>query len=213
MQPAPEKLIFMTDPLCSWCWAMVPELQRLQTRFGERLEFELKCAGLQVGNRMPLTEAHKTRLANLWQEVAETTGQRFAHCLPTDEDFIYHSELACRALEVNRTITDQEPFAYYYRLQKAFYVEARNIADPDVLFDLMADEDCPAIEPAAFFDLMVSESITQALKAGFAWCEERAITALPTLFLDTGSGPTLISGGYATADYLAPELEQRLLTH
>lgn len=210
MQHRTETLIFMTDPICSWCWGMVPELRKLQAAFSERLDFKLKCAGLQVGSRKPLTPQHTRDLVRLWQRVAETTGQTFAFSLPDDTSFIYHSELACRALEVMRRLTGEEPFEYYYQLQQAFYIHCRNIGDADVLCDIAGQH---GITASAFHDLIESEEVISTTRAGFDWCKDRAISALPTLFLDRGEGPELVCGGYATAEFLVPDINARLTTH
>lgn len=210
MSDLQEKLIFMTDPLCSWCWGMVPELKILQHTFDGRLSFELRCAGLQVGAQQPLSIDHTRSLVQLWQQVAATTGQNFAYSLPEDTEFIYHSEVACRALEIARRLTGLEPFDHYYRLQKAFYVDCLNIGNPEVLFELLFDL---GVSRQEFLESINSEEVVNNTRQGFEWCKGRAITALPTLFLDKGSGPELVCGGYATADVLIPDIKSRLVTH
>ena len=80
----------------------------------------------------------------------------------------------------------------------------------DFLVDKTANSE---IDKDTFLHLMSDETVVNATRAGFDWCEERAISALPTLFLDTGGGPQLVCGGYATADYLIPDITARLTTH
>ena len=115
---------FMTDPICSWCWGTLPEILKVKSTLGERLDFKLRCAGLQVGSARQLSEEHKHQLLQLWAQVAETTGQQFAFSFPEDEDFIYHSELACRALMIARQQLGIEPWEIFVEMQEAFYVRA-----------------------------------------------------------------------------------------
>lgn len=203
-------LLFMTDPICSWCWGTLPEILKLKATFGERLDFQLRCAGLQVGSMKPLTEAHIADLQTLWRSVAETTGQQFAYTLPRDETFIYHSELACRALQIARRALDHEPWDVFHNMQRAFYVDGLNLGDLDVLFELSANI---GLTRSEFDDAIRSDEITDKTRAEFAWCNKRGTQALPTLFLDMGNGPKLVCGGYATAEYLIPEISSRLKTH
>jgi putative protein-disulfide isomerase len=203
-------IVFMTDPLCSWCWAMRPEIEKLQDALGQRLVFEFKCAGLQVGSEEPLSEAQAARLISLWQEVTRTTGQQFAFSLPRDSTFIYHSELACRALQIARLHLDKEPWDLLWKLQEAFYLHCANIADLDTLHKLISTD---GIKHEAFLPRMLEPHTIEKTRQEFDWCKARGIQALPTLFLDLGEGPTLISGGYATAEFLIPEISARLSTH
>ena len=204
------KLIFMTDPICSWCWGMLPEILLLRDTLRGRLGFEIKCAGLQVGSQRPLTDEQSAHLITLWQQVAETTHQKFAFELPLDASFIYHSELACRVIQIARRYLGAEPWDLFHDMQHAFYVDCRNLGDPDVLFDLLAPI---GISIETFSEQLISDEIVNRTRDEFSWCESRGIQALPTLFLDLGDGPELIAGGYATAEILMPEIKARLTTH
>lgn len=200
----------MTDPICSWCWGTLPEILKVKAVLGDRLDFQLRCAGLQVGSAKPLSDEHKAQLLHLWRQVAETTGQQFAFELPTDATFIYHSELACRSLTIARQQLGTEPWDIFHAMQEAFYVHARNLGDLNNLFELLAPTDISLEE---FEQAINDEEIVTLTRQEFAWCKDRAIQALPTVFLDTGNGPDLICGGYATAEYLIEDLNARLVTH
>ncbi|MDA0978091.1 MAG: DsbA family protein [Proteobacteria bacterium] len=204
------KLIFMTDPFCSWCWGTLPEILAAKSRLGERLDFQLRCAGLQVVSGKPLGEAHMEQLLRLWREVAAITGQRFACAFPADAAFIYHSELACRAIMLARQYLGKEPWELFYSMQKAFYVDAVNIGDLDALFGII---ETIGINRDSFLSAMTETALTEATRREFDWCRARGIDALPTVFLDTGQGPVLVCGGYVTADYLVTDLLARLGTH
>lgn len=204
------KLHFVTDPICSWCWAMLPEIFEVQRQLGERLEFSLKCAGLQVGPMEPLSNERAEQLIELWHHVADTTNQKFAFALPEDATFIYHSELACRALQISRDILAKEPWEIFHDMQEAFYVNCRNLSDLDVLFELT---NATGLSSADFEDLMTAEHIVNRTRDEFDWCHSQGSDALPTLWLELDQEMVLICGGYATADYLVPDIRSRLTTH
>lgn len=204
------KLIFMTDPICSWCWGTLPEVDLLRERFSHQLQFELKCAGLQIGSQRPLTDAKRQELIDLWQQVSATTGQTFAFTLPEDRSFIYHSELACRTLQIARGYLRREPWDVFEAIQKAFYVNSRNIADLDTLYTFMEPY---GMSYEDFATMLIQDDIVSMTRNEFDWCGERGIQALPTIFLDQGSGPELVCGGYATAEYLIPDIITRLPSH
>ena len=203
-------LIFMTDPICSWCWGTLPAIFELMSLYKERLDFKLKCAGLQVGAREPLSQAHKDNLLRLWGEVAEVTGQRFTFAFPDTDNFIYHSELACRTIQLARRELGEEPWQIFHDLQQAFYVDSRNLSDLEVLHELSS---AIGINQPDFMSAIQGEEIVDLTRTEFAWCEKVGISALPTVFLDLGEGPRLVAGGYATADSLNQEISARLTTH
>ncbi len=202
------RLYFITDPICAWCWGMLPEVLRAQQALSSRVTFILCCAGLQVGNARKLTEFDINNLTQLWARVNETTGQSFSIQLPADEDFIYHSEIPSRYLQVARARTGEEPWSLFHQMQEAFYVGARNLNNPDTLASLDPGFDMSAadIETA-----IRSDDIIETTRAEFEWCRElTAHNSLPTVMLDTGDGAKLLCGGYASADYLIPDIVSRL---
>ena len=203
-------VIFMTDPICSWCWGTLPAIFELMAIYEERLAFKLKCAGLQVGARKPLSQAHIENLLHLWREVADVTGQKFSFSLPEAGNFIYHSELACRMLQLARQTQEAEPWQIFHEVQQAFYVESRNLSDLNVLHELISTT---GISLPDFKAAITSDEIINVTRDEFVWCEKIGISALPTVFLDLGQGPRLVAGGYATATSLQHEISARLTTH
>ena len=143
--------------------------------------------------------------------MAETTGQRFAFELPADADFVYHSELACRAIQIARRELGEEPWQIFHDLQHAFYVDCENVGAAETLYRLVGSD--LNLSATDFEAQLHSDAIIHATRAEFTWCEERAIQALPTVFLDLGKGPKLVAGGFATADMLIQEIQARLTTH
>ncbi len=202
-------LTFLTDPICSWCWGTLPEIEKTRAVLGDRLKFVLRCAGLQVGSMRPLTQPHVAELMLLWRSVAETTGQRFTYALPDNDAFIYHSELACRAIQIARQIAGAEPWQAFHRIQQAFYVDSSDIGDLCELHRLTASD----LSYADFEEMITDPQIVATTREEFSWCQALGTQALPTLLLDTGQGPKLVCGGYVSAEYLIPELTSRLKTH
>ena len=200
----------MTDPICSWCWGTLPAIFELMALYKERLDFKLKCAGLQVGARKSLSQAHIESLLKLWREVAEVTGQKFSFSLPEAANFVYHSELACRAVQLARQTLDAEPWQIFHDMQQAFYVESRNLSDLQVLHELIS---ATGISESDFMAAITGNEIVDITRDEFEWCEKIGISALPTVFLDLGEGARLVAGGYATAASLSHEISARLTTH
>jgi putative protein-disulfide isomerase len=201
------KVTFVTDPLCSWCWAMLPDMQKLRVDMGDWLDFDLMMAGLQVGGPQPPTPYQAKQLKDMWNHVADTTGQTFSGELPDDPRFTYHSEVACRAVEIIRHHLQQPPWDYFHAVQSAFYLEACNINDAAELTRLAEPF---GIKPDVMKELLGAEDIIEATRANFERAKKLGANALPSILLDTGEGPKLVCGGWVTAEYLRPDLEARI---
>jgi len=134
--------------------------------------------------------------------VHKVTGQQFSGEIPPD--FIYHSEIACRAVEIARQHAGAPPWEFFYKLQRAFYVDGLDINSPDVLAGLLG---LPREEVAA---MLVEPVYTTAARSNFELAKSLSANALPSIYLDTGEGDRLVCGGYVTAEQLTADLRERL---
>jgi putative protein-disulfide isomerase len=196
------KLLFVTDPLCSWCWGTLTQVITTRENLSGVVDFDLIMGGLQIGPVQGLVEYDRKRLLRLWQEVADTTGQMFSGKIPAG--FVYHSEIPCRAVEIARHRLGKPPWEFFHQLQTAFYQDGLDIRRSDVLSDLLQ------IDEREVTNLISDAYFVQITRQHFELAENLSANALPTIFLDVGSGYKLLSGGYITTDYLMAEIEHRL---
>jgi len=69
-----SRLIYVGDPMCSWCWGFAPEIAAL----AEQFPVEVVVGGLRPGPlAQPLEDGLAGFLAQHWFEIAEQTGQPF----------------------------------------------------------------------------------------------------------------------------------------
>src|SRR5690554_7445002 len=107
------QLIYILDPMCSWCWGFSPVLRQvLQRAQIAKLPVTLRVGGLRSGEQAVLDDNKRAAILGHWQRVAETTGQpfNFAEALPSD--FLYDTEPACRALVVARELDANLLFSF-----------------------------------------------------------------------------------------------------
>ena len=109
------RILFVTDPLCSWCFGTLPEVLSVREQLGSKVQFDIVMGGLQIGTPEGLLGYDIKRLIRLWNEVTATTGQVFSGRIP--EGFVYHSELSCRAVEIAREINGEPPFDFFSKFK------------------------------------------------------------------------------------------------
>ena len=87
-------LIYIADPMCSWCWGFAPTIESISQRFGESLPIRLMMGGLRPGTTKPLDQAGRRTIREHWEHVREASGQPFDFRFFEREDFVYDTEPA-----------------------------------------------------------------------------------------------------------------------
>lgn len=130
------ELLYIADPMCSWCWGFAPVIDALRAEYGERLKFALVLGGLRPGTTEPMNEEMKNFVLHHWEEVNKATGQPFKFKFDLSEDFCYDTEPSARATVAVRRMQPEDVFDYLKRVQAAFYTENRDVTDTAVLAEL-----------------------------------------------------------------------------
>ena len=205
-----RRVLFVSDPLCSWCWAMADAVDEVRRRFAGRVEFDLMMGGINTAATLPLVPAMQPRFVELWRNVAAVTGQRFALRLPADDAFVYNSVPACRAVATARLLSGEPPFAYLHALQSAFFLDAMSITRLDVQTALAEQL---GFAGGRFADVYRLESTATALRTEMAAARGHGTNALPSVLTETEDGRRLLAGGYVDADMLTQLLQDWLVRH
>jgi putative protein-disulfide isomerase len=196
------ELIYIGDPMCSWCWAFDPVLEKLD----ERYTFPMRTVvgGLRPG---PSAEALDDRmrgyLLHHWEEIAERTGQPFDHRQLDREGWVYDTEMCARAVVTMREMAPGSTRPFFSRLQRAFYAEAVDITDPTEYPALLAEFD---VDVDSFMTRLLDESSKQAAWADFSEARRLSASGFPTLLVRTGDELAIVSRGYAPYEGLEPAL-------
>lgn len=200
------RLIYLGDPMCSWCWGIAPELERLRTRV--TLPLDVVVGGLRQGpsaDRMNATTA--ARLAEHWRHVEERSGQPFDFSILDDHTWTYDTEPACRAVVTMRRVAPAHTLDWFATLQRAFYAEGRLLDDPTTIADLAA---AFPVDPGTFVEAWASRDVVKETWRDFSWARSIGVQAFPTIVLEHPGGLRAIAHGYTTAEAMYERLEGAL---
>jgi putative protein-disulfide isomerase len=198
------RLLYVMDPMCSWCWGFAPVAEALvQQAKAAGVSLHLVAGGLRTGSGAALEPTTQRYILEHWQAVAQTTGQpfRFEGALPNG--FVYDTEPACRALVAARNLDPDCAWELVKLIQQAFYVEGRDVTQACVLVELAEKAGLPRIEFAESFD---SAEQLAATAADFTWVQDLGIAGFPTLLAERNGQLALLTNGYQPLDELAPLL-------
>ena len=201
------ELIYVGDPMCSWCWGIAPELELVTERFPD-VALRIVVGGLRFGaSAEPMTDEMAGFLGHHWDQVAEISGQPFDRSVLERRDWTYDTELACRAVVAMRMSEADKTFAMFKRIQRGFYAEARDVTSKDV-YEGFAEDVGAGTE--AFLAQFSDDASREATWNDFAISREWGVTGFPTLILRRGDEGHILARGYAEADDIGLALESLL---
>jgi putative protein-disulfide isomerase len=191
-----QELIYVGDPMCSWCWGIAPELDTVQ-RNRPDLPLRVVVGGLRPG---PNAEEMDDRLAGYlrhhWEQVSERSGQPFDTSTLDQRGWVYDTEPACKAVVVMRELDEDLAWPLFKRLQRAFYAEGILISDPATIPPLVEELD---VDLEAFVTAFESPEATKTTWQDFAAARHWGISGFPTVIVRSGETGHLVAQGYATA--------------
>lgn len=209
LQPA-AGCFYVGDPMCSWCWGMSPEVQRLAAYCKERaLDFRIVMGGLRPGGGDAWDVNFKNFLSAEWRKIASVTNQPFSHRLLDRADFIYDTEPACRAVAVARTMLGDEQLSleFFSKVQRKFYV---NGEDPKAaeFYRSICDE-C-GVDFSDLFAALDHSDSHKEVAAHFRLARDLGCRSFPSIVVRVGERTVQLSVGYRTFPDLQVDLEQVL---
>lgn len=200
-------IFYFADPMCSWCWGFSPVIQQIVAAAGKQITLRLVVGGLRTGQTRAMDDKAKAAIRHHWQEVEKTAGQPFSFAFFEREGFVYDTEAACRAVVVMRSFAPEAALPYLAALHHAFYVDNRDLTDPNVLADLAGPF---GLDSETFHALFTAPEIIAATRADFRAAATAGVTGFPTVILRSEQGFSLLTAGYQPFPALQPHLERWL---
>lgn len=203
-----QEVIYIGDPMCSWCWGMEPGLRTLHKAAAEAgLPYTILVGGLRPGGGEAWDDAMRQFLRHHWEEVWTRTGQPFSYELLDDKErsFDYDTEPPCRAVVIAREMLlereDEESALhdFFAGIQHHFYADNADPGQVDFYREICAQT---GLDFAVFSERFASEEARQATYAEFNMVREWGVSGFPTVVLRKGRELHLITSGYATGKAL-----------
>ncbi len=130
-------LIYVHDPMCSWCWGFAPVLDGLLPALPDGIRLKRLLGGLAPDSDVPMPESTREYVRGQWRRIQrEIPGAEFnfsfwARCAPRRSTYP-----ACRAVIAARRQGPRFDARMTRAIQRAYYLEARNPSDASTLIDL-----------------------------------------------------------------------------
>lgn len=197
------RLLYVMDPMCSWCWGFAPVAQVLIAQAREAgVATRVVPGGLRRG-ASPLDASTRKYILEHWQAVAEATGQPFAFEGAMPDGFVYDTEPACRALVAARELDAERVWPLLALIQRGFYQQGLDVTTAPQLVELAEQA---GFDRATFADALLRADVRAATAADFSWVQDLGIAGFPTLLAERNGQLALLTNGYQPLQSLQPLL-------
>ena len=167
-----NRLIYVHDPMCSWCWGFRPNFENLCKQLPAGLSVNRLLGGLAPDNDQSMPAELQSKLQDTWRRIqTRIPGTRFNFNFWRDCHPRRSTWPACRAVVVARQSDPSLESPMIEAIQRAYYLEARNPSDTDTLAALASQLGLDAVDFAIRLDAaethdILEQEITQARRMG-----------------------------------------------
>ncbi|MEN8642874.1 DsbA family protein [Pseudomonas sichuanensis] len=197
------RLLYVMDPMCSWCWGFAPVAEALIAQAREAgVSTRLVPGGLRTGGSA-LDASTRKYILEHWQAVHDATGQPFRFDGAMPDGFVYDTEPACRALVAARELDEQRAWHLLKLIQASFYEQGVDVTRAPQLVELAEQA---GFDRELFSLRFASHDTRTATTADFAWVQDLGIAGFPTLLAERNGQLALLTNGYQPLQSLQPLL-------
>jgi putative protein-disulfide isomerase len=202
------EIIYVGDPMCSWCWGISPQLNQLQREARQAgIPYRIVVGGLRPGGGDPWNDEFRNFLRHHWEEVHRKSGQPFGYDLFDRESFDYDTEPACRAVVAVRQLAPEMESRFFEWVQHHFYVQNRDPGEVEFYQPI-----CEAlkIDFDAFRQLFESPEVEALTRADFQLNRQWGVSGFPTVLLRKDQQLYAIARGYAEFEDMWERVQRQL---
>jgi putative protein-disulfide isomerase len=199
-------LFYVHDPMCSWCWGFEPTRAQLFAELEGRVPVQRLVGGLAADSDAPMADAMRAGLQQTWQRIQQT--------IPgTEFNFDFWTECAPRrsTYPSNRAVIAarmQDPkfdSIMTGRIQRAYYLEARNPSDNETLIELARDIE---LDVERFSADLADEATHQKLLAEIQSTRALGLDSFPSLAVVNAGNLSYVGLNYTDMGAMLRQVEE-----
>ena len=201
-------LYYIHDPMCSWCWGFRPVWNQVQDELQDKVHIQYVLGGLAADSDQPMPGNMQISIRSNWQRIQrEVSGIEFNYdfwtfCQPRRSTYP-----ACRAVIACKMQQPQLEKDMILAIQQAYYLDAKNPSDDDVLFQLADDI---GLNSDIFVRDYKSNTCRNALEKELLLARKLYVSSFPALVLSQDAADTAIHIDYNNSNNIIKQLFQKI---
>jgi putative protein-disulfide isomerase len=186
------RIVYFTDPICSSCWGIEPQLRRLKLEYGDQVKVDYRMGGLlpswDIYNSGGISEPRD--VAGHWDEVSHH------YEMPIDGDVWLEDPLPSSyppsiAFKAAQRQDGHKALRFLRRIREMVFLEKKNITR----WEHLADAAGSAGLDVARLALDYAGVAEQDFQADLALAKQYGVRGFPTLFVqDSADGQVMVYG-------------------
>jgi len=197
MKIAKEKIIYVYDALCGWCFGFSPVMADFVKEYGSRVDVEVISGGLIMGERVgPIGEV-APYIKTAYKDVERATGVKFGDAFVNgtleEGTMVSNSLPPAIALAVVKQHKPEKALEYAGLLHQMVYVDGEKPEDIEAYGLYAARIGFNAKEFSA--TMKKPEYLTLAHE-DFQYARSLEANGFPSVYHDTGAKPKLLFSGF-----------------
>ncbi len=197
-------LYYVHDPMCSWCWGFRPVWTQVQQALNGIVNIQYVLGGLAPDTDQPMPENMQRSIRDSWQKIQqEIPGIEFNYdfwsvCKPRRSTYP-----ACRAVIASKMQLPQAEKEMILAIQQAYYLDAKNPSDDDVLIQLADDI---GLNTDTFVSDFKSSTCRNELEREMLLTRNLHVSSFPSLVLSQAGKDTTIHIDYNNSDEIIKQI-------
>lgn len=198
------RLVYVTDPLCLWCYGISSVLEDFYQQLPSNLIKETINGGLFPAYKAKKCDrAFREYLQTAAQRVTQMTGKKFGSAfwdLLATADFYYDTEPSAMAVvTVQKYCGEEAMLRFSHALQRAFFEDGVNVMHPETLM-LLAEPF--GLSQEDFLMFYLTEECMDLTRKQYAEAKQIGVNSFPALLYIDGTQGYSLSAGYSTLEDL-----------
>ncbi len=200
-------LVYVHDPMCSWCWGFKATMDSLELSLPEDIAVQRILGGLAPDSNEPMPVSMQNMLQQTWQQIASVVpGTQFNMDFWTKNQPRRSTWPSCRAVIAAKAQNSDFEIPMIRAIQEAYYLNAKNPSDVDVLTALAEEVGCDA---DLFRQSINSEATHNELQKEIQFARQLGVQGFPSLvFINTQNQAYGIRVDYNNADTILEQIEK-----
>lgn len=199
-----HEIIYVGDPMCSWCWGISNHLQKLKEHYPQ-YKFNVLLGGLRPGGGEAWDQRMKDFIRHHWEEVTKRSGQPFGYALFDKEEFNYDTEPPCRAVVASRRWLGDDVLSFFEAVSRKFYVENEDPAETRFYRSICEQFNIPFDEFVTEFE---KEETRYKTHQDFQLNRQWGVRGYPTVLFKAKQELYQINYGYTEFDQMKEVIEK-----
>lgn len=195
----PIRVIYYTDPICSSCWGIEPQLRKLKLEYGHLLIFEYRMGGLLPDWSYNSGSISKPEdVAHHWDEVSHY------YQMPIDgdiwlEDPLYSSYPPSIAFKAAQIQDGDKAIDFLRRVRELLFIEKKNITKWEHIVEAAIDAQ---LDVNKLKDDYIEGSAEKLFQEDLAFGRQLGVRGFPSIFfIDHEGNQKFVYGSRPYADY------------